>query len=815
MLQIAERIRKAFESPIRLSTYLISVEVAVGCALAQEAEGDAENLLRQAQAAVKRAKRSGALEVYRAHVLREALKRFTVENRLREAIEAGTLELAFQPLINLQDGTVKGFEALSRWNDPVLGQVPPTEFIPVAEESGLIVPLGRWALCECTQTLADWDRRFGEQLPITMNVNLSPVQMVRDNVPRAVEEALRYSGIDGKRLSIELTESALISDPDKTRQLLAALQAMDVTVAMDDFGTGFSNLASLQALPIDVLKIDRSFVKDMIGDTDKIALIKAIISLAGALGMKTTAEGIEEKAMAVELAKLGCHFGQGYFFARPLTPAKAYDYWVERSRQDDDLIGQRAGPGLVREARRDPLALHLLQGLRHLRPGAQSHRNEIAARERAAAATPSPPAGDGGRRKGAAEQDAVECRKQASAIGQRLGRRRVLRPERSLDAGPGLVGEAQPRRDQVRQRRIGRQQRQQPAPRIGRGAGRPLVCDERIERLDAFAADLRQHRRQYAVLDHRRDDRGRVRQAEQLHQLVGDPLAGQRHEARGMGDAGGIVARRAVDRAEARGEAEIAQDAQMILGNARLGIADEAHAVRGKIGKAAEIVIERAVRRIGIERVHGEIAPGGIRLPVRAEGDSGAAAIGRDVAAQRRDLDRPVMDDRRHRTMGDAGRHRLEAGRPDPLHDILGPVDRCDVDILDRQAEQAVAHGPAHEARLARARAQCRAQLGEAGPRAPFGIRQAVRQRSGQEASLARNSTSNKKPFALSLSKGRISSCGCSKEKNWASTSSARTVFGESARSHSFSLAASMRRARLTRIAAVTPQMRRSAQRYS
>ncbi len=331
VLQIAERVRKAFEAPIRLSTYLISVEVAVGCALAQEAEGDAENLLRQAQAAVKRAKRSGALEVYRAHVLREALKRFTVENRLREAIEAGTLELAFQPLINLQDGSVKGFEALCRWNDPVLGQVPPTEFIPVAEESGLIVPLGRWALCEAAQTLADWDRRHGEQLPISFNVNLSPVQMVRDNVPRAVEEALRYAGIDGKRLTIELTESALISDPDKTRQLLAALQAMDVTVAMDDFGTGFSNLASLQALPIDVLKIDRSFVKDMIGNPDKVALIKAIISLAGALGMKTTAEGIEEKAMAIELARLGCHFGQGYFFARPLTPADAFNYWVDRS----------------------------------------------------------------------------------------------------------------------------------------------------------------------------------------------------------------------------------------------------------------------------------------------------------------------------------------------------------------------------------------------------------------------------------------------------------------------------------------------------
>lgn len=331
VLQIAERVRKAFESPIRLSTYLINVEVALGCALAQEDDEDLENLLRQAQAAVKRAKQSGTLEVYRAHVLREALKRFTLENRLREAIEHGELSMVFQPLINLQTGLVKGFEALARWNDPVLGTVSPTDFIPVAEESGLIVPLGRWALCECVQTLADWDRRHGEKLPVMMNVNLSPVQMGRDNVPRAVEEALRYAGIDGSRLTIELTESALISDPDKTRQLLGALQAMNVTVAMDDFGTGFSNLASLQSLPIDILKIDRSFVTDMMGDKDKIAIVRAIISLAGALGMQTTAEGIERAEMADVLAGLGCHYGQGYYFAKPLPSLEAYRYWIDRS----------------------------------------------------------------------------------------------------------------------------------------------------------------------------------------------------------------------------------------------------------------------------------------------------------------------------------------------------------------------------------------------------------------------------------------------------------------------------------------------------
>lgn len=332
VLQIADRVRKAFEAPIRLSSYLINVEVALGCALAQRDDGDdAENLLRQAQAAVKRAKQSGTLEVYRAHVLREALHRFTVENRLREAIEHGALTMVFQPLINLQSGVVKGFEALARWKDPVLGCVSPTEFIPVAEESGLIVPLGRWAMCECAQTLADWDRRHGDKLPITMNVNLSPVQMVRDNVPRAVEEALRYAGIDGSRLVIELTESALISDPDKTRQLLAALREMNVQVAMDDFGTGFSNISGLQSLPIDLLKIDRSFVTGMIGDESKIALVRAIITLAGALGMRTTAEGIERREMIDELAKLGCDYGQGFYFAKPLPSLEAYRYWADRS----------------------------------------------------------------------------------------------------------------------------------------------------------------------------------------------------------------------------------------------------------------------------------------------------------------------------------------------------------------------------------------------------------------------------------------------------------------------------------------------------
>jgi diguanylate cyclase (GGDEF)-like protein len=329
VLQIGERIHAALGTPVRLSTYQITVECAIGCAIAPTGEEEPEQALRRAQAAVKRAKESGKLEIYRNGALREAEHRFSIESRLREALAEGGLQLAFQPIVHLADGLIKGFEVLSRWYDPTIGAVSPGEFIPVAEESGLIMPLGRWALYESAQALARWDRQFGTELPIGLNVNVSAVQIARDDVPHIVEEALRHAGIGGHRLTVELTESAVISDPDKARALLGALKAMSVTIAMDDFGTGFSNLASLQSLPIDILKIDRSFVAGMTRDRDKQAIVRAIISLAHTLDMRTTAEGIETEAEAAMLASFGCHFGQGYWFSRPQTEQDAYERWLD------------------------------------------------------------------------------------------------------------------------------------------------------------------------------------------------------------------------------------------------------------------------------------------------------------------------------------------------------------------------------------------------------------------------------------------------------------------------------------------------------
>lgn len=329
-LHIIQRIRDALSYPIRLSDLQIRVDSAIGCALSSSLSEDPEDVVRKAQAAVKIAKCSGKVEIYRNGVLKEAQRRFSIESRLRDALAQGGLTLAFQPLIHLQTGDVTGFEALARWEDEELGHVSPAEFIAVAEESGLITPLGRWAAYEAAQALSRWDAKFGQPLPVGVNVNLSPIQMARDDVAAMFEESLRYSGISGNRLTAELTESAIVADPEKAKKLLFALKDLHIPIAMDDFGTGYSNLASLHSLPIDILKIDQSFVTSMLEDRDKEIMVRTMLSLAESLGLHVTAEGIETQQLAHALQNLGCWQGQGYYFARPMPEAEAYDYWRAR-----------------------------------------------------------------------------------------------------------------------------------------------------------------------------------------------------------------------------------------------------------------------------------------------------------------------------------------------------------------------------------------------------------------------------------------------------------------------------------------------------
>jgi diguanylate cyclase (GGDEF)-like protein len=327
----AERIKAVLTLPFRLSELEIRVDCAVGCALLGGGEALSEEVLRNAQFALKRAKTSGDVQIYEPNQARAARRRFSIETELRQAVEAGGLRLALQPIVDLQTGAVPGFEALARWNHRTRGPIAPTEFIAVAEESGLIVPLGRWALEQALQTLSEWDAQAGRTLPVSVSVNLSPIQIARDDVAGTVARLLADFGLGGDRLTLELTESAIVQDPKRAADVLGALKALDVRVAMDDFGTGYTSLAYLQRLPIDILKIDRSFVRAMLADADSVAIVRAILSLAAALGMDTTAEGIDTPELLRPLRDLGCTHGQGFHFARPMEPKAALDYWLSRN----------------------------------------------------------------------------------------------------------------------------------------------------------------------------------------------------------------------------------------------------------------------------------------------------------------------------------------------------------------------------------------------------------------------------------------------------------------------------------------------------
>lgn len=329
---VAKRVQNALTTPFRLSDFEIRVDCSIGIAVGDETVVDAEELIRHAQFAMKRAKKTGRTEIYQTLALDLARQQFSIETELRRAIDNGALSLSFQPICDLATGRIVSFEALARWTTESGQVIPPNDFIPVAEESGLIVPLGRWAMHEAARTIAQWDATAGEDCGVNVAVNLSAIQLQRDQIAPMVESVLSAHGVHGRRITLELTESALVTDPDHIARTMHALKALGTTLAMDDFGTGYSNLAYLQKLPIDVLKIDRSFVTGMLADRDKIAIVRAILSLAQALGMRTTAEGVETNELAQTLAALGCTYGQGYLYARPLPAAEAYALLVRDSK---------------------------------------------------------------------------------------------------------------------------------------------------------------------------------------------------------------------------------------------------------------------------------------------------------------------------------------------------------------------------------------------------------------------------------------------------------------------------------------------------
>jgi diguanylate cyclase (GGDEF)-like protein/PAS domain S-box-containing protein len=320
-LQVAERMAGALEDAFTIGDRQLFVTASVGIALSDGAARTGDALVRDADAAMYRAKALGKnrVELFDAAMRATALDQLRVESGLRRALDEGEFRLLFQPEIDLATEHVVGAEALLRWHSPDRGVVPPLDFIPLAEETGLIVPIGAWVLQEACRQAVTWPPAVGETRAPTVAVNLSARQLVDTGTLATVADALADTGLDPSRLVLEVTESVLMGDVELSLMTLEGLKALGVRLAIDDFGTGYSSLSYLQRLPVDILKIDRAFVSGLVAEeTSEAAIVRAVAGMGHALDLEVIAEGIETAQEGLLVRALGCDLAQGYHFARPL-----------------------------------------------------------------------------------------------------------------------------------------------------------------------------------------------------------------------------------------------------------------------------------------------------------------------------------------------------------------------------------------------------------------------------------------------------------------------------------------------------------------
>jgi EAL domain-containing protein (putative c-di-GMP-specific phosphodiesterase class I) len=294
--------------------------VSIGVALGATGTEEPEDLLRAADAARHEAfvRGAGSIVVFDADMQSRALEQLQLENDLQNAINLQQFYLNYQPIVSFVTGQIVGFEALVRWRHPSRGLVPPSEFIPTAEKTGLIVALGEWVLSEAVACLSKWQLQFPDYVPLNMSVNLSGVQLFAPNLLPLLDSLLRLHNLKGEFLKLEITESVLMENAEEAAGVLELLKARQIKVCLDDFGTGYSNLSYLQLLPIDTLKIDRSFVCGLEEGGKNVTLLEAILNLASSLELEAIAEGVETQNQLIILRSLGCNSYQGYFFSQPL-----------------------------------------------------------------------------------------------------------------------------------------------------------------------------------------------------------------------------------------------------------------------------------------------------------------------------------------------------------------------------------------------------------------------------------------------------------------------------------------------------------------
>jgi len=315
---LAARVVEVLSVPFDLDDHHVVIGVSVGIAIAPDDGNDAIQLLKNADMALYRAKDNGrgGFHFFESEMDAKAQARRSLERDLRRAISAAEFDVFYQPIVNLAENKISGFEALLRWNHPTRGRVAPDEFIPLAEETGLIVPIGEWVIRRACAEARIWPS------DLRVSVNVSPVQFRNKSLVSVVMSALAATGLPSDRLELEITEAVLMHTNDATMAALHQLRDLGVKISMDDFGTGYSSLSYLRSFPFDKIKIDQTFIRDLIEKPDCIAIIRAVAALGQSFGMTTTAEGVETQEQLDQMRAEGCTEVQGYFYSKPMPASE-------------------------------------------------------------------------------------------------------------------------------------------------------------------------------------------------------------------------------------------------------------------------------------------------------------------------------------------------------------------------------------------------------------------------------------------------------------------------------------------------------------
>jgi len=323
-IRVAERVQQSIQAPFVIDNQDVFITASIGIAFSGTGYSEAEDMLGDANTAMTRAKTLGKAryEMCDPSMHSAAAGRLRLETDLRRATERGEFRVHYQPVVSLRDFCVTGFEALVRWQRPGFGLVTPEEFISVAEDTGLILWIGNWILHEACSQMRTWNLQYPRNPAFTVAVNISARQFAQMDLANQITQMLRDSGLAATDLKLEVTESVIMSDGERTARVLSELKTLGVRLCIDDFGTGYSSLSYLRRFVVDTLKIDRSFVSEMLNNRESREIVKAVTSLGTNLGIEVVAEGVETREQVSLLRSIGCKYAQGYFFSRPLDPAE-------------------------------------------------------------------------------------------------------------------------------------------------------------------------------------------------------------------------------------------------------------------------------------------------------------------------------------------------------------------------------------------------------------------------------------------------------------------------------------------------------------